>query len=112
MKTLFKTLLATLAIVALTSSVASADAKKGQKYYLKKLKVCKKDGLKNGAVFATKHTRREWSALQESGKLMGEWQNICPSGTQKFTKMKDKDINNLYDFVYKYAADGDVPSCG
>ena len=112
MKTLLKTTLASLTVLALTTSVASADAKKGQKYYLKKLKVCKKDGLKNGAVFATKHTRKEWTKLKESGKLMEEWQNICPSGTKKFSKMKEKHIEDLYDFVHKYAADGEVPSCG
>lgn len=112
MNNLIKTVLASLVIVAMSVTVASADAKKGQKYYLKKLKVCQKDGLKNGAVFATKHTRGEWSTFKNEGKLMEEWQNICPSGTKKFTKMKEKDTTNLYDFVWKYAADGEVPSCG
>lgn len=112
MKTLLKTVLTTLMLLSLVSTVASADANAGQKYYLKKLKVCQKDGLKNGAIFATKHTRGEWSTLKDEGKLMDEWQNICPSGTKKFTKMKEKDTTNLYDFVWKYAADGEVPSCG
>lgn len=112
MKTLLKTVLASMLILAVSSTVASADAKKGQKYYLKKLKVCKKDGLKNGAVFATKHERRTWEKLKSSGKIMHEWQTICPSGTKKFKKMRKKDVNNLYDFVWKYAADGEVPSCG
>lgn len=112
MKTLLKTLLASIVLVALSTTVASADAKKGQKYYLKKLKVCKKDGLKNGAVFATKHDRKTWASLKESGKIMNEWKNICPSGVKKFQRMKEKHINNLYDFVWKYASDGDVPSCG
>jgi len=112
MKTLLKTIIASTMVLALSTTVASADAKKGQKFYLKKLKVCKKDGLKNGAVFATKHDRRTWASLKESGKLMDEWKNICPSGVKKLDKMKDKHIENLYDFVYKYASDGDVPSCG
>lgn len=94
------------------STSAMADAKKGQKYYLKKLKVCKKDGLKNGAIFAIKHDRTTWEDLKESGKLMDEWKTICPSGDKKFDKMKEKDIKNLYDFVWKYASDGEVPSCG
>jgi len=112
MKALVKTVLASVMILAVSTTVVSADAKKGQKFYLKKLKVCKKDGLKNGAVFATKHSRREWSSYRESNKLMGEWRRICPSGGKKFGKMKKKHINNLYDFVWKYASDGEVPSCG
>jgi hypothetical protein len=112
MKTLLKTIIASTMVLALSATVASADAKKGQKFYLKKLKVCKKDGLKNGAVFATKHDRKTWASLKKSGTLMDEWKTICPSGVKKFGKMKEKHINNLYDFVWKYASDGDVPSCG
>ena len=112
MKTLLKRLIASAMLVALSSTVASADAKAGQKYYLKKLKVCQKDGLKNGAVFATKHDRKSWSALKESNGLSNEWKSLCPSGAKKFDKMKEKDVANLYDFVWKYASDGEVPSCG
>ncbi|QSZ41072.1 cytochrome C [Sulfurimonas aquatica] len=112
MNNLLKTVLASALILAVGSTVASADAKKGQKYYLKKLKVCKKDGLKNGAVFATKHDRKSWEGLKSSGKLMDEFKSICPSGVKKMKKMKEKDITNLYDFVWKYASDGEVPSCG
>jgi len=112
MNNLLKTVLASLMILAVSTTVASADAKKGQKYYLKKLKVCKKDGLKNGAVFATKHDRQSWAKLKSSGTLVEEWKTICPSGVKKMKKMKEKDITNLYDFVWKYASDGEVPSCG
>ena len=99
-------------ILTVLTTGASADAKKGQKFYLKKLKVCKKDGLKNGAVFATKHDRKSWEKFKSSDKLVDEWKTICPSGTKKINKMKEKDIKNLYDFVWKYASDGEVPSCG
>ncbi|MEA2073982.1 MAG: cytochrome C [Campylobacterota bacterium] len=112
MNNLLKTVLASAMILAVSSTVVSADAKKGQKYYLKKLKVCKKDGLKNGAVFATKHDRKSWAQMKENGTLVQEWNNICPSGVKKFKKMKEKDITNVYDFVWKYASDGEVPSCG
>jgi hypothetical protein len=112
MKKTTSILLAAMVAGSVFTTSAMADAKKGQKYYLKKLKVCKKDGLKNGAVFATKHDRATWASLKESGKLMGEWKTICPSGVKKFDKMKEKHINNLYDFVWKYASDGEVPSCG
>jgi len=96
-----------------TSAMADGEyAKKGQKFYLKKLKVCKKDKLKNGAVFATKHDRKEWASFKESNTLQDEWKAICPHGEKKINKMKAKDITNLYDFVWKYASDGEVPSCG
>jgi len=105
-------LLAAMVAGSVFTTSAMADAKKGQKYYLKKLKVCKKDGLKNGAVFATKHSRKEWAALKESKSLVNEWKTICPSGVKKIKKMKEKDVTNVYDFVWKYASDGEVPSCG
>lgn len=105
-------LLAALVASSMLSTTLSADAKKGQKYYLKKLKACKKDGLKNGALFAMKHKRAEWSQLKDDGKLLTEWATICPHGEKKFKKMKEKDVTNLYDFVWKYASDGDIPSCG
>ena len=112
MNNLLKTVLTSMVILAMSTTVVSAEAKKGQKYYLKKLKVCKKDGLKNGAVFATKHTRKEWSKIKENGALLDEFKSICPSGTKKIDKMRDKDVKNLYDFIWKFAADGEVPSCG
>jgi hypothetical protein len=105
-------LLAAMVAGSVFTTSAMADAKKGQKFYLKKLKVCKKDGLKNGAVFAIKHDRKTWASLKESGKLVDEWKTICPSGVKKINKMKEKDVTNLYDFVWKYASDGEVPSCG
>ena len=105
-------LLAALVAGTMLTTSAMADAKHGQKFYLKKLKVCKKDGLKNGAVFATKHDRKGWASLKDSDKLQDEWKTICPHGVKKISKMKAKDINNLYDFVWKYASDGEVPSCG
>ncbi len=111
MKKTSSLLLAALVASSMFSVTVSADAKKGQKYYLKKLKACKKDGLKNGALFATKHTRAEWEKAKVNG-LVAEWTKLCPHGEKKFAKMKEKDVTNLYDFVHKYASDGDVPSCG
>ena len=107
-----KIVLATILVSLLGVSTLSADSKRGQKFYLKKLKVCKKDGLKNGAVFATKHSRQEWMAFKREGQISNEWKTICPHGSKKIDKMKDKDIKNLYDFVWKYASDGESPSCG
>jgi len=105
-----------LLLVALATSLltteAMADIKRGQIFYQKRLKVCKEDGIRNGAVFAAKHSRKEWASLKESGKLQDEWKHICPHGESKIDKMRKKDIKNLYSFVWKYASDGDIPSCG
>jgi hypothetical protein len=112
MKKKISLLLAVLIIGIASTTTLSADAKRGQKFYLKKLKICKKDGIKNGAVFAAKHDRHGWSAIKERGELQKEWISICPHGEKKITKMREKDVKNLYDFVWKYASDGEVPSCG
>lgn len=112
MRKLLSIILAAVLAMSIFTTVASADAKKGQKYYLKKLKVCKKDGLKNGAIFAAKNDRATWASLKESGKLVDAWKELCPSGVKKFDKMKPKHIENVYDFVWKFASDGEVPSCG
>lgn len=111
MKKTSSLLLAALVASSMFTVTVSADAKKGGKYYLKKMKACKKDGVKGAPLFATKHTRAGWEAAKKTG-ILAEWKTICPSGTKKFDKMKAKDIDNLYDFVHKYASDGDIPSCG
>ena len=112
MKKTTSLLLAVILAGSVFTTSAMANAKRGQKFYLKKLKICKKDGLKNGAVFAIKHNRKGWTSLRDAGKLQEEWTAICPHGAKKIKKMKSKDIANLYDFVWKYASDGEVPSCG
>ena len=112
MKKTTSLLLAALVAGSVFSTSAMADAKKGQKYYLKKLKACKKDGLKNGALFAVKHDRAGWEKVKADNTLKAEWSKICPHGEKKFNKMKEKDVTNLYDFVWKFASDGEVPSCG
>ncbi len=101
------TKLAVTALLGLTvlSTTASADVKKGQKLYLKKLKApC---GI-NGSAFAQKHTQDEWEMIHEAGKFEDEVKKICP----KVRKVREKYIPHIYDFVYEYASDsGNVPSC-
>ncbi|MCF6245572.1 MAG: cytochrome C, partial [Sulfurovum sp.] len=75
--------------LAVFSATASADVKKGQKIYLKKLKA--KCGF-TGAKFAHKHTQDEWENLKESGKFGAEVTNICPKAT-----IKPKYENDVYD---------------
>ena len=112
MKKTTSLLLAVMVAGSVFTTNVMADAAKGQKYYLKKLKVCKKDGIKTGANFATKNDRYTWQTLKEDGALLDAWKEICPSGEAKIDKMKQKDIDDLYDFCWKYASDGEVPSCG
>lgn len=112
MKKTTSLLLAALVAGSVFSTSAMADAKKGQKFYLKKLKACKKDGLKTGHDFALKNDRAGWAKIKADGTLVDTWITNCPSGAKKIKKMKEKDVTNLYDFVWKYASDGEQPSCG
>ena len=105
MNNITKLAVAALLGITLLSSTASADVKKGQKIYLKKLKaVC---GF-SGAKFAHKHTQDEWEKIHDAGKFAAEVKKICP----KVEKVKEKYVPHVYDFVYEYAKDsGNIPSC-
>jgi len=96
--------LAALLGLAVFSTTASADANKGKKIYMKKMKsAC---GF-SGAKFATKHTQSEWEKIKGAGKFAAEAAKICPG-----LKLKDKYVNDVYDFSYEFASDsGNVPSC-
>ena len=104
MNKIIKLTLASLLGLTVLSTSASADVKKGQKVYLKKLKA--KCGF-SGAKFAHKHTQDEWENLKEAGKFGAEVAKICPKAT-----LKNKYETDVYDFSYEYAKDsGNVPSC-
>jgi hypothetical protein len=104
MNNITKLAIATLLGLTLLSTTASADVKKGQKIYLKKLKAA--CGF-NGSQFAAKHTQDEWEAINEAGKFAEEVTKICPKA-----KIKAKYVPDVYDFAYEYAKDsGNVPSC-
>lgn len=105
MKMMTKLAVAALLGMTVFSSTASADVKKGQKIYLKKLKAPCNIG---GAQFAQKHTQDEWEEIHEAGKFADEVKKLCP----KVKKFKDSYIPHVYDFVYEYASDsGNVPQC-
>jgi Spy/CpxP family protein refolding chaperone len=113
MKKVTSLLMAAMVAGSVFTTSAMADASRGKMVYMKKLKnMCKKDGIKNGAVFAIKHDRKSWESLHESGKLLQEWNAICPHAEKKLKRMREKDVKNLYDFVWKYASDGETPTCG
>ena len=101
MKTITKITL--IGLLAFTSTL-SADVNKGKKIYMKKMKAsCGYTGSK----FATKHTQDEWEKIKGAGKMKSEIIKLCPG-----IKMKDKYINDVYDFSYEFASDsGNVPSC-
>lgn len=100
-----KKLLAALMVLGLMGTVASADAVKGQKLYLKKLKG--KCGF-SGAAMAGKHTQGEWEELMEDGKIADEIKAICP----KVKNVKESNIQHYFDFFHEYGSDsGNVPSC-
>ena len=107
MNKLLKVVLASLMILAVSSTVASADADKGKKLYMKKLKsAC---GLSGGAM-AAKHTVDEWSEINADGKIVDEIKVICPK--VKDGALKDKYLEHYFDFFKEYGSDsGNVPSC-
>jgi hypothetical protein len=106
MERLLKLVLAGAIAFAVTTTVASADAGKGQKLYSKKLlKAC---GI-NGAKMAAKHTQDQWEDIGVDG-LKAEIKKDCPKVKDK--ALKSKYLKHYYDFFYNFASDsGNVPSC-
>ncbi len=97
-------LIAFMGLFVFTNS-AFADAAKGQKIIIKKLK---KDCGFNGAVLASKHTQDEWKKINDKGALNDEILKLCP----KASPLKDSYIPHVYDFLFDYASDsGNIPSC-
>ena len=104
MNNITKLAVAALLGMTLLSTTASADVKKGQKIYLKKLKAA--CGF-SGAKFAHQHTQDEWEAINGSGKFADEVKKLCPK-----SDLKPKYVPHVYDFAYEYAKDsGNIPSC-
>ncbi len=107
MNNLLKTVLASMLVVAVGSTVASADVNKGKKLYMKKLK---KACSISGAAMAGKHTQDEWTELNTNGKIADEIRTICPKVKDK--DLKDKYLEHYFDFFKEYGSDsGNVPSC-
>jgi hypothetical protein len=94
-------------ILSLSATTLFADATKGQKLFIKKYK--SSCGF-SGDKFAAKHSQEEWETIMNEGKFKEELLKICPNVKEE--KVKDKYIQHLYDFSYKFANDsGNVPSC-
>ncbi len=106
----FLTLMASMALVA---SMAHADAKSGQKAYLKSFKAS--FGM-NGTKFAAEHTVSEWENLfaDNAKGFIKEYGEKFPKALPALTNpnMTDK-IQAVGDFAKEYGSDsGNVPSCG
>ena len=83
------------------------NPERGQKLFAKKLK--KACGV-NGGQVAKKHTQDEWRAIEKSGKIKEEIKKICPKVSDD--ALKDKYLENYFDFFYNFANDsGNVPAC-
>jgi len=105
MNKLLKLVFVSAVALSLSSTVASADVKKGQKLYSKKLK---KDCGITGAEMAKKHTQDEWESFGTGDALEAEIKKICPD----VKDVKGKYLPHFQDFFYEYASDsGNVPSC-
>ncbi|MGB3750483.1 MAG: cytochrome C [Arcobacteraceae bacterium] len=105
MNKLLRLMLVSAIAFALSSTIASADAVKGQKLFVKKLK---SDCGMTGAKMAEKHSQDEWEVINDEGKLADEIMKLCPN----VKKVNKKFIPHYYDFFYEYANDsGNVPSC-
>ena len=106
-------LLSLLLVAALSATVASADAKAGQKVYLKTLKA--KFNM-NGTKFAAEHTVAEWEELfaNDAKGFIKEYGERFPASVSILNNpdMKDK-LQDIGDFAKEYGSDsGNVPSCG
>jgi len=108
-----KKFLLLLAAAAVAASLAQADAKMGQKVYLKTLKA--KFGM-NGTKFAAEHTVAEWEDLfaDNAKGFIKEYGERFPTAVPVLSNpdMQGK-LQDIGDFAKEYGSDsGNVPSCG
>ncbi len=89
-----------VSVLLLISSLSYANPFLGHKTYVKKLR---KDCHLSSHKFSYKHTQKQWQDFFDKGLLENEILNICPK--LKKEKLETIDINDIFDFVYKYAKD-------
>ncbi len=91
---------------------ASADAAKGQKYYLKYLRP---HFEYNGQEFASQHLKIEWKQLfkKDAKKFIAEYSALHPNAAEFLASDTFQKIApDIRDFAIKYAADsGELASC-
>jgi mono/diheme cytochrome c family protein len=113
LKRTFSVAFASLIAVSAMTSIASADIKKGQKYYLKDCKVCHGNGTKGAAMLDQDEWLEMFANDAEEMKAVhidsGDERAKQYIESQKF----EKHAPHLKDFLHEYGADsGNVPACG
>lgn len=106
-------MLASILALGVMSTSVFADAKSGQKAYLKMFKA--KFGM-DGTKFAAGHTVGEWEDLfaNDGAGFIKEYSAKYPSAAPMLSSPDNKEaIKNVGDFAKEYGSDsGNVPSCG
>jgi cytochrome c2 len=105
--------LASLFAVSALTTFASADIKKGQKYYLKDCKKCHGNGTKGAAML----DQDEWADMfaDDAEEIKATHEDSENKKAIKYFNSKKfkKHAPHLKDFLYEYGADsGNVPACG
>ena len=96
---------ALLGLAVMTTSASAGSITKGQKIYSKKIKgQC---GDKIATDFTKVLKQKEWEELYKAGKFEDKVKEICPD----ITKYKEKWSEDLFEFAYEYAADGEDLEC-
>ena len=100
-----KTVLAVAAVALFASPMAFADADKGQRIFIRSMKApCGMDG----GTMAKKHTQAEWKQFNDDNRINDVLLEYCPDAKP----LSDKQVGDVYDFLYHYASDsGNVPAC-
>lgn len=105
--------LAAAVALSMMSTSAFADAKAGQKQYLKLLKA--KFNM-NGTKFAADHTVAEWEELFENNAagFIKEYSAKFPAAATVLSSPDNQEkLKDIGDFAKEYGSDsGNVPSCG
>lgn len=105
--------LAAVVAASVMSTSAFADAKSGQKVYLKMLKA--KFNM-NGTKFAAEHTVDEWTDLfdNDAAGFIKEYSQKFPAAAPILNDPNNKaKLQEVGDFAKEYGSDsGNVPSCG
>ena len=106
MKNITKLAVAALLGLTVLSTTASAGSiSKGQKIYTKKIKGQCADKIATDFTKVLK--QQEWEALFKAGTFEAKVKEICP----EITKYKAKWTEDLFEFAYEYAADGEDLEC-
>lgn len=99
MKRFFAIFTASLFCLSIFATNSFGYAGKGQRIFLKKLRVA--CGY-NGFVMAKKHTQQEWLKIYESGKLNETMTSYCGDDARAF---KTSEEVHVKDFLYAFASD-------